>query len=380
MPVPVLACFRSGSAMEASASTAAMPTWTTSVYATRLGVAALTWSCTFLGISVRAVLRLADEQGQVEGEEPFLFRIRPRFLWKRHGSRRFRFKGRGGRRRSVDFVWDLRCTVFPPWGSPEPVRKFFVAVSVDGEMLLVAGDMIDEAYKKAKIQKPPACSALVSRLEHALMREHSSGRRSHRTCVQMGGRNREISIELGAKEKGKEMWMSVEVDGEQVLHVRRLRWKFRGSERLELDGGWIRFCWDLHSWFFQSKYGGSVPSTYTVGASVPAEVGRAMFLLRFEGEQKTNTEQMDNHDGNSIYKNLLAERYNQKDGHINWSWSNSGVGGEQRKGGRKTTYSSSSISSASSASTWSVMEWVSPEEAELRRMQGISLLVYAWKN
>ncbi|XP_074586211.1 uncharacterized protein LOC141841914 [Curcuma longa] len=380
MPDPILACFRGGA--EASASTAAMRSRTTSVYETRLALAALSWSRTVLGLSLRAVLRLDGEQEEDVGEEPLVFRIRPWLLWKRRGSRRFRFNDRHSRRRSVDFVWDLRRARFPPWGSCEPSGGFFVAVSVDGEMLLVAGDMIDEAYKKTKVQQSPACTALVSRLEHAVMGEYSGGRRSYRTRAWIGDRYREISIELGAKEKGKEMWMSVEIDGKRLLFVRRLRWKFRGSERSELDGGWIHFSWDLHNWFFQSKDRKPIPSTAGARDSVPEELGHAVFLLRFEGPQKASPQQEDNFTRNSIFRKWVTERYDRKTGLINWS--GSGVDGEHRRGGRKSSTQksnySSSASSASSASTWSVMEWASPEEVELRRVQGFSLLVYAWKN
>ncbi|XP_042446397.1 uncharacterized protein LOC122031339 [Zingiber officinale] len=136
------------------------------------------------------------------------------------------------------------------------------------------------------------------------MGEYSGGRRSYRTHAWIGDRYCEISIELGEKVKGKEMWMSVEIDGKRLLFVRRLRWKFRGNKRLELDGGWIHFSWDLHNSFFQSKDCKPIP---------------------------------------------------------------------------KSNYSSLA-SSTSSASTWSVMEWASLEEVELWRVQGFSLLVYAWKN
>ncbi|KAG6470170.1 hypothetical protein ZIOFF_071227 [Zingiber officinale] len=119
--------------------------------------------------------------------------------------------------------------------------------------ILFHDGVIDEAYKKAKVQQSTTCRALVSRLEHTVMGEYSGGRRSYRTHAWIGDRYCEISIELGEKVKGKEMWMSVEIDGKRLLFVRRLRWKFRGNKRLELDGGWIHFSWDLHNSFFQSK-------------------------------------------------------------------------------------------------------------------------------
>ncbi|WOL06431.1 hypothetical protein Cni_G15165 [Canna indica] len=385
MPDAIPACFRGGAPAGPPPSTAEGPSLTTSVYDTRLGLAALTWSRTVLGLSLRAVLRLDDEQADEDDEEePLRFRIRPWLLWKRRGTRRFHFKDCRGLRRSVDFAWDLTRASFPPGGGPEPAARYFVAVSVDGEMLLVAGDLTEEAYKKTKAQRPPACPALISRLEHVVMGDLGDGRRSYRTRARLGGREREISIELGAKDKGKEVAMSVGVDGDRVMHVRRLRWKFRGSERVELasGGGRIQFSWDLHNWFFQPKDDAAAPSIGVAVATGAAELGHAVFMLRFQGLEKLP--QTEEHSVNSMYKKLVTDGSNGKSRNINWSWSSSFGGGERKRGRSKRsmrkTSSSSSTSSASSASSSSVMEWASPEEMELQRAQGFSLLVYAWKS
>ena len=68
-------------------------------------------------------------------------------LWRRCGSKRFRVRGR----RVVDLAWDLSRARFPPsGGSLVPYLGYFVAVVVDGEMAVVAGDMAEEAYRKTK--------------------------------------------------------------------------------------------------------------------------------------------------------------------------------------------------------------------------------------
>ena len=54
-------------------------------------------------------------------------------------------------RRVVDLAWDLsRARFQPSGGSTEPCSGYFVAVVVDGEMAVVAGDMAEEAYRKTK--------------------------------------------------------------------------------------------------------------------------------------------------------------------------------------------------------------------------------------
>ncbi|CAL9087326.1 uncharacterized protein LOC135593020 [Musa acuminata AAA Group] len=380
MPESMPACFRGGGA-GMPPSKAAGPSLTTSVYETHLGVAALTWSRTVLGLSLRTELRLsADEEDE---EEPVRFRIRPWLLWKRRGTKRFHLKDDRGHR-CVDFAWDLTRASFPPGGGPEPAAGFFVAVSVDGEMLLVAGDLAEEAFKKSKARLPqtPLLSrpALVSRQEHVVLADQG-GRRSYLTRARLGGRDREISIELEAKDKGRDVAMSVGVDGERILQVRRLRWKFRGSDKADVDGcGRIQVSWDLHNWFFHSKDDTAAP--HGVATAGAAETGDAVFVLRFEGEEEGKQE---GHIGNAMYQSLVARGYNGKHMNRNWSESSSGGGAGDRRMGRKkslrkTSSSSSSTSSASSVSNSTVMEWASPEEVELQRARGFSLLVYAWKS
>ncbi|RWW61527.1 hypothetical protein BHE74_00031409 [Ensete ventricosum] len=397
MPEAVPACFRGSAAGGPPPSTAAGPSLTTSVYETHLGLAALSWSRTVLGLSLRAVLRLSgDDEDEEEEEELLRFSIRPWLLWKRRGTRRFHLKDHP-RHRCVDFAWDLARASFPPGGGPEPAAGFFVAVSVDGEMLLVAGDLADEAYKKSKAQRPQAPllsnPALISRREHVVLEDHG-GRRSYLTRAPLGGRDREISIELGAKEKGREVAMSVGIDGERVLQVRRLRWKFRGSETVEVGGGVgrIQVSWDLHNWLFQSKDDATAPPP----AAGAAELGHAVFVLRFEGEEERK-QQAEGHSGkgidkeeehlrNALCKSPAARGYNGKNRNRNWSETSSGGGGvvDKRRGRksslRKTSSSSSSTSSASSVSTSTVMDWASAEEVELQRAHGFSLLVYACKS
>ena len=120
-----------------------------------LRAAALSWLLAALGLSLRAVLRVpsaaaSDNGGECEyddEEATVAVRVRPWLLWRRRGSKRFRVRGR----RVVDLAWDLSRARFPPsGGSPEPCSGYFVAVVVDGEMAVVAGDMAEEAYRKTK--------------------------------------------------------------------------------------------------------------------------------------------------------------------------------------------------------------------------------------
>ncbi|XP_074589672.1 uncharacterized protein LOC141845514 [Curcuma longa] len=352
MPDRILVCFRGGAAAGPSA-----PSLTTSVYETCLGVASLTWSRAALGVSLCAVLRF-----YADAEEVVLsFCIRPWLLWKRRGTRRFHLKDR----RRVDFNWDLTRARFPPGGGPEPVTGYSVSASLDGAVFLVAGDLADAAHRKSKAHPPhnPPTQPPISRREHVVLGDHGGGK-SYRTRARFGGQDHQIAIDLEAKEKGREAAMSVEIDGERILLVRRLRWKFRGSEKVELGESKIQVSWDLHKWFFQAKDEGA-----SAGAAADAEEkGQAVFLLRFEEDEKQT--------GNRVYKGLPAAGYNTdwgRDSGDGYGWA------RKRRRRRRLMKTDSSSSSASTGSASTVIEWASAEEEEMRGAEGFSLLVCAWK-
>jgi hypothetical protein len=79
-------------------------------------------------------------------ETTVVMRMRPWLLWRRCGSKRFRVDDR-----RVDLVGDFSCARFPPSGFHEPSLSYFITVVVDGEMVVIAGDMAGEAYKKVKV-------------------------------------------------------------------------------------------------------------------------------------------------------------------------------------------------------------------------------------
>lgn len=395
MPEPIPSCFRGSVAGGPPASTAVGPSLTTSIYETRLGFASFSWSRTVLGLSLRADLLLSpSSSGDDEDDnddEHFFFRIRPWFFWKRKGTRRFHHQD-GLRHRAVDVAWDLTHARFPSTGGPEPSSNFYVAIAVDGEMLLVAGDMDQEALRKMKANtRTPTLP--ISRREHVLLKPDAGagGRRSYRTEARVSGREREIAIEIGGKEK-ESSGMCVSVDGTKVLQVRRLRWKFRGRERVEIDGndngvGRIQISWDLHNWLFPSKED-TTPASFAAAGAAASEIGQAVFVFRFESDETKKKEEvifvqkekaLAGGGSGGLYRGLIS-------GHLGktreWSESSSGTG-QRLKTKKKSllkTSSSSSSSSASSAGSSSVMDWASPEEAELRGVDGFTLAIYAWKS
>ncbi|XP_031480834.1 uncharacterized protein LOC116250958 [Nymphaea colorata] len=215
---------------------------------------------------------------------------------------------------------------------PEPTRNFYLCVVTAGRAALLLGDMPDEALRHAEVADlpDPSPSALVSR------REHVFGRRNYATTARFGGtgREHEIGIECSGGE-GKEAKLVVRVDGKSVLAVKKLAWKFRGNQRVVVDGSTVEIFWDVYNWLFN---GG----------------GHAVFIFQAGGGS-----------GGGVA--------------LGGVWPELVVKGPEKKLLRKSV-SSRSTESASSVLQWagsfsesSNQSWGSPNS-------GFSLLLYAWRS
>ncbi|KAJ1700278.1 hypothetical protein LUZ63_000057 [Rhynchospora breviuscula] len=347
------------------------PSLTSSVYDTRLGPAALSWSRSLLGLSLRFILRLSQEPEDVEAveEKALSFRIRPWLLWRRRGSRRIQLDPT----HSAHVSWDLTRARFAL--GPEPISGFFVSVSVNGELALVAGDLVDEAYRASKSQKPICISGLkpsilISRREHVEMGEN------YKTRVRVWGREMDISINLVGRDRA-ELGFWVGIDGKQILQVKRLKWKFRGSDKITIEGAnhgdKLQISWDLHNWIFPTR---EAPTTT---GELDAD---AVFVFKFEKDLGLEEEKVS-------LGGLLGAGGQFGNLGANWgNWSESGSSkgkGQGRRKGKKGSLkktgsgSSSTSSSGSCGSGSTIMDWSSAEEVELRQTEGFSLLVYASK-
>ncbi|KAE8732569.1 hypothetical protein F3Y22_tig00001825pilonHSYRG00083 [Hibiscus syriacus] len=335
----------------------------TSLYNTNLGLFSLAWSRTFLGHSH---LHL-HPSSSYSPSSPLLLpasisfstlhfhlHIKPFIFWKKHGYKKLS----SATVPNVQVFWDLSRAKFG--SGPEPYSGFYIAVVVDGEMTLLVGDSAKEAYARTRAQKPRESQALVLRRERVL------GKKVYNTKARFGGKSRGISIEFKADEDGK---LCFSVDNKRVLQVKRLKWKFRGNERIEVDGVSIQVSWDVYNWLFDNDLNN----------------GHAVFMFKFENEGSDIIEGDYQQDG----AEEIVGPFNEKNGAVLWQQSscNFGVNGIEWKKMRKSllrtarssSSSSLSISSASSGGNSSVMEWASVEESELSAPTGFSLLVYAWK-
>ncbi|GFS41873.1 hypothetical protein Acr_00g0076790 [Actinidia rufa] len=357
---PLPSCFRPSTPTSAAThrhSTAAPPisgnpNLTTTVHNTRLGLFSLTWSRSALGRSLHLHLLLHQHAPDNPTLSPsslstpyFQLHIRPFIFWNKQGSKKLFIKHLTGK--TVQIFWDLSSVKF---GSrPEPQSGYYIAAVVDGEMILLVGDSSVEAYSKTRAKKPLKSQRMV------LRREHVYGNKLYTTKANIGCKIREISIDCRI---GDDSRLYFSVDSKRVLKIKHLKWKFRGNERIEVDGVFIQVSWDVYNWLFEDD-----------------EDGYALFMFRFEKQGIEDEEE------NGLSLNYLDD---QKDGMVFWSQQSCGFGFEKKKMKKsllKTSKSSSSSSSLSSASSGcsSVMEWASVEENELKDPCGFSLLVYAWK-
>ncbi|KAJ4958003.1 hypothetical protein NE237_025114 [Protea cynaroides] len=308
---------------------------TTCVYHTDLGIFVLTWYRNVVGRALHIDFRLDDHD---EDLSTFRLYIKPFVFWRRRSSKRINLSIKT---RKIEIFWDLTKVKFN--SGPEPQSGFYVGVVVDGEMTLLVGDSCNEAYKRTRARKPERTHVLV------LRREHVVGNKYYTTKAKFGGTIRDIFIDcrVGLED---EPTLCFSIDRKRVLEVKRLKWKFRGNERIEVDGVPIQVSWDVYNWLFDD-----------------ARLGHAVFMFRFEKMEELKDE------GGMI---LSPQQQLQLCGFgmNGFEWK------KMKKSLLKTGSSSSSSMSSASSGCSSVMEWASTEESELQNPSGFSLLVYAWKN
>ncbi|KAJ8751664.1 hypothetical protein K2173_025823 [Erythroxylum novogranatense] len=354
------------------------PNLSTSLYQTHLGLFSLTWSRTLFGHCLNLHLHPNDDNNCSPLSLPYLLslstlscqlHINSFPFWKKHGSKKLHIVGQDTASPAprIQLYWDFSRAKF---GSrPEPQSGYYIAVVVGSETVLLVGDLTKEAYRKTKSPKPERSQVLVMR------REHVFGNRAYKTKVRFGGKNREISIECSVNNDAR---LSFSVDSKRVLQIKRLKWKFRGNEKVEVDGVPVQISWDVYNWFFDDLSN-----------------SHAVFMFRFETLDIIEGEEhevvgVENRECDGEAFGGYHQHAEEKNGAASWQQSQSsgsfGMRGVEWKRMRKSlmrtarssSSSSISMSSVSSGCSSSVMEWASTEESELFGPKGFSLLVYAW--
>lgn len=339
-------CLRSSGA-GAGAASSAVPDTVSSFYQTSSGLVVLTWSRAVVGRSLRADVHLRD------GVVTFTLRLSPWLFWRLKGSKTFVLHNHSTR--LVQLSWDFTAARFP--AAPEPAAGFALSLSVNWETVLVLGDSPPAAGLRKK-----GAAAGNRRAPLILRQDHVFGHRTFATEARFGGKSRELSVDCG---NGEDARLLLRVDGERVLQVKKLKWKFRGSEKVVVDGVRVQVSWDVHNWLFNQPAGGSDSG----------DLRQALFMFRFEEKRIAG-------DGDAAGDDCyLGNGCDAKQAVIQQSMpcpeKKKMKSMNRRKRSLLQASSSSSSSSFSSASSSSVIDWASPEETELQSLPGFTLQVYA---
>ncbi|RDY13340.1 hypothetical protein CR513_01755, partial [Mucuna pruriens] len=312
---PFPSCFRPSPTTEAQSPPAAPPSpphstiSNLSVYNTDRGPVSLTWSRSMVGRSLHIQLHQHPFDSPPFPSLSFNLYIRPFLFWKKHGAKKLAS--------NTHLLWNFSKAKFG--SGPEPISGFYVALVVNKHMTLLVGDATKDAYSKSKAHEPNSRQLLV------LQKEHVFADRVYATRATFGGKTREIQIDCGYRDHSR---LCFSVDGEKVLQIKRLKWKFRGNERIEVDGVHVRISWDLYNWLFHKDNAHA----------------HAIFMFKFEEDEEED-------------RNLVG-LWNLGGFEMGKSWSSSSV--------------SSSAGSFGGGS--SVLEWSSVEENQLVVPLGFSLL------
>ncbi|XP_057831784.2 uncharacterized protein LOC131042492 [Cryptomeria japonica] len=171
--------------------------------------------------------------------------LKPWYYWrKKQGSRCFKVNGT-----KVQVFWNLISAKFI--NSPEPQEGYYVAVVCEKEVILLLGDMKEEALKKTKARISVIQPVLISREEHGFGRRYFSTRtRMH----EIESQPHAINIECHTTGP-KDPEMSIKIDGQLVVEVQHLLWKFRGNQIISVSGVQVQIFWDVYDWLFNSGVG-----------------------------------------------------------------------------------------------------------------------------
>ncbi|KAM1719531.1 hypothetical protein ACFX12_021323 [Malus domestica] len=212
-----------------------------SVYSTKIAgrcrLITVTWCKNLLlhGLSVSVQGQNRDEEYRCKVE------LKPWYFWRKQGSKQFTVDGI-----TVDVVWDLKAAKFN--GETEPQSDYYVAIVCEEEVVLLVGDQKKDAFRKTGCRPSLIEPILVSR------REHLFGKRKFSTRIKFHEKENfhEILIECSNGSDGSDPELEIKIDGIQAVRVKRLHWKFRGNDYVDVNRNRVEVFWDVHDWLFCS--------------------------------------------------------------------------------------------------------------------------------
>ncbi|XP_061346457.1 uncharacterized protein LOC133292098 [Gastrolobium bilobum] len=174
--------------------------------------------------------------------------IKPWLFSKRKGSKNLEVQyGK------IDIFWDLSCAKFG--SGPEPLEGFYLAVVFNHEMVLLLGDLKNEACKKIDSD----CAYAHSGAIFIAKREHIFGKKFYGAKAQFCDKGQVHDVKIECDTVGlKDPCLVIQIDSKTVMQVKRLMWKFRGNHTILVDGIPVEVFWDVHDWLFGNAMGNAV--------------------------------------------------------------------------------------------------------------------------
>lgn len=174
--------------------------------------------------------------------------IKPWLFLKRKGSKSLEVQSG-----KIDIFWDLSSAKFG--SGPEPLEGFYLAAVFNQEMVLLLGDLKNEACKKVHSD----CVFAHSGASFIAKREHIFGKKFYGAKAQFFDKGKVHDVTIECDTVGvNDPCLVIRIDSKTVMQVKRLKWKFRGNHTVLVDGVPVEVFWDVHNWLFGNALGNAV--------------------------------------------------------------------------------------------------------------------------
>ncbi|KAK7386022.1 hypothetical protein VNO78_32071 [Psophocarpus tetragonolobus] len=162
--------------------------------------------------------------------------------WGKKGLKSFDIQGA-----RVDIYWDLRRAKFSAT-SPQPCSGYYVALVYKKEVLLLLGDLKNDAYERTKSSPSLEEATLLCKRDNV----YGNKLFCTRAILEDGKTEHDVVIETSLfGPDDPEMWISI--DGMLVSRIMNLHWRFRGNEIVMVNNMPVQIFWDVHDWLFTNQ-------------------------------------------------------------------------------------------------------------------------------
>ncbi|KAK9684800.1 hypothetical protein RND81_10G233400 [Saponaria officinalis] len=219
----------------------------------------ITWCRNLLLLQHGLSVSISNLSGHESGSPEYTCKVemKPWYFWRKHGSKRFVIDND---EKIMDVFWDFRSAKFNN-GETEPSSDYYIAVLHENEIVLLVGDLRNEACKKTGSRPGLFYPTLVYKKEHVFgkrrfvfskVKFHENDK-FHDIVISCNNNNNiNNKINKNNNNNGSGHEMEVRVNGQIVINVKHLEWKFRGNECIHVNKLRVEVYWDVHDWLFSN--------------------------------------------------------------------------------------------------------------------------------